>query len=549
MRRDFSETAEQSLKDLIDQIDVKPWEKWTDGIADFFILGLDIQNYLDDVDTYHKKILDKKDTDKDKLAEIFRDVRAVDAAYQSIFQTCCDHVKEQREYIEQLAACIDTQGLSFNVMSIVHRMSSVSAELTNSKVSFYLERLKNSEGNGEYDYEYLREIMNTDPNKIPVELYAALICTFNEMDLTDKEKFIESAYILQTDSYPDKYPVSRDYVKHKNHYKVSDVLIALSEVYVQLIDDKILKYNVSENQNDDELEKKLKKESKKVFEKFIGNYSLLRAVCEQGSDVYVTGYHFIRDVIYDLDLTLKNHKSKSHTIYENDYRLEFYGSPTPYDEWDRMNPNSLTIDVYGIHSGLGIDFTFDEQARQLAESFRVDIEQNQSEEIINGIEGFITSGIQSAVISNVFTGALAVSTTILMEMAKIENEYLIIQKEGEITNSTIDQLQTLLIDGNNYTALHISASYSFSDGKYQMYYIEINKEDLDWSLLAYMNDKGMKLDFSAEDVALKLKSGNNGELAGLDNYIEWYIIEDGEKKTNQYKEDYQNSQKLQREEV
>ena len=60
MRRDFSETAEQSLKDLIDQINDEQWCKWTDAIGDFFIFGLDIQNYLDNVDQYHKKILDKK---------------------------------------------------------------------------------------------------------------------------------------------------------------------------------------------------------------------------------------------------------------------------------------------------------------------------------------------------------------------------------------------------------------------------------------------------------------------------------------------------------
>ncbi len=124
MRRDFSETAEQSLKDLIDQINDEQWCKWTDAIGDFFIFGLDIQNYLDNVDQYHKKILDKKNTTKDAIEKIFQDVRAVDAAYHSIFQTCCDHVKEQREYIEQLVSCIDTTGEStFNFENITSTYS------------------------------------------------------------------------------------------------------------------------------------------------------------------------------------------------------------------------------------------------------------------------------------------------------------------------------------------------------------------------------------------------------------------------------------------
>ena len=46
--------------------------------------------------------------------------------------------------------------------------------------------------------------------------------------------------------------------------------------------------------------------------------------------------------------------------------------------------------------------------------------------------------------------------------------------EGNSTNTTIDKLQTLLTDGNTYVALGLDASFSISDGSYQIHYGMIN---------------------------------------------------------------------------
>ena len=499
MRRDFSETAEQSLKDLIDQINDEQWSEWTDYIGDFFILGLDIQNYLDDVDTYHKKILDKKDTEKDTISDIFKAVRAVDAAYQSIFQTCCDHVKEQREYIEQLVSCIDTGSSFVSFEKMEEQMSSASKDLSHSKVLFYMDKFRNSEGNNEYDYNYLREIMNTDPNEIPLELYAALVYTFNEMNLSDKEKFIECAYIRTEEVHPDLDNSNGRPVKRK--HEVSAGLFILSEFYKQ------------------ELHAKPYDPINDEKKQWIGNYSLLRAVCEQGNSIYLEGYKS------SVDLTLENGQ------YNNDYCLTFNGSSTPYNEWWSINNHKHTIDVYGVKDRITINKIFQDHAVELSESLRVDVGKEIGKTVFNAFVGRVVDDSISAVVGS------SPEIDWAMTFADTYIECVGIAIEGQITNSTIDRFQTLLLDAGTYQALHMNASFSISDGEYNLYYTGLDHKELYWSLETYKDIKNKELKFEVLDVLLKFEGEGKDELPGLKDYIDWYLNENGESETKKFKEE------------
>ena len=106
--------------------------------------------------------------------------------------------------------------------------------------------------------------------------------------------------------------------------------------------------------------------------------------------------------------------------------------------------------------------------------------------------------------------------------------------KGNSTNTTIDKLQTLLIDGNTYVALGLNASFSISDGSYQIHYGMINKEELNDRLEAYVYDTQNKLNFGTEDVILSIKGEKNRELTGLDDFVYWYTHDNGEAKTQDY---------------
>ncbi len=369
----------------------------------------------------------------------------MDAAYQSIFQTCCDHVKEQREYIEQLVSCIDTGGSFVSFEKMEEQMFSASKELSYSKVLFYMDKFRNSEGNNEYDYNYLREIMNTDPNGIPLELYAALVYTFNEMNLSDKEKFIECAYILKSFSCT-PYPSRMGAGKHT--YEVSDVLRITADIYGQMMG--TMQYDLRNTE----------------LQKIIGEYTLLRAVCEQGSSIHVDGFYFAGiEVINDLDLTLKNN------TYENDYCLEFDGSYTLSDEMGKTNYTHHTIDTYSMKEGNSIDAIFDDYVLELAESLRVNIGQEQFETIVSGAADLVMN------LPTLLSAVMTVSDT--------ATECFFIEVEGNSTNATVDQLQELLIHGNTYDGLDLNASFSISDGRYHIYYGTINKKKLNDRLKPY----------------------------------------------------------------
>jgi len=227
MRRDFSETAEQSLNDLIDQINDEQWRGWTDAIGDFYTLGLAIYTYLDSVNSYYENIFYKKNTTKDEIEKIFQDVRGVDSVYQSIFETCCDHVKEQREYIEQLAASIDTTGEStFNVENITIQLSSFSMDIEVLLDSEYKKMVThNPDGSITLNIEYIsslfqQEAITGHPNKVEAT-YLALIKTFDSITTSeDMEAFLNSCYMkVLLQIRPTSYSFSYDEVQDKDPYR------------------------------------------------------------------------------------------------------------------------------------------------------------------------------------------------------------------------------------------------------------------------------------------------------------------------------------------
>ncbi|WP_075720540.1 hypothetical protein [Roseburia sp. 499] len=68
MKRDFSETSKQELISLVSQVESEKWCDFTDWVGDrwydfeSWIGTLDIQHYINDVNAYHKKVIDKNNT-------------------------------------------------------------------------------------------------------------------------------------------------------------------------------------------------------------------------------------------------------------------------------------------------------------------------------------------------------------------------------------------------------------------------------------------------------------------------------------------------------
>ena len=82
MFRDFSDEAKQKLLKYVDEVTADgTWDRVKDWFGDAGLtiqswLGqLSIQNYVNDVDTYHKKVLDKNNTTAKQIGRSFRTCR------------------------------------------------------------------------------------------------------------------------------------------------------------------------------------------------------------------------------------------------------------------------------------------------------------------------------------------------------------------------------------------------------------------------------------------------------------------------------------------
>ena len=117
MLRDFSDAAKQKLLNYVDEVTANgTWDKvkeWFSNIepnVQSWLGRLDIQKYVNSVECYYKKILDKNNSTKRQIEEIFSNVQAVDTRYISITgsQTVCgsDIIK----LINDLANTIDPNG-------------------------------------------------------------------------------------------------------------------------------------------------------------------------------------------------------------------------------------------------------------------------------------------------------------------------------------------------------------------------------------------------------------------------------------------------------
>ena len=125
MTRDFTEAAKQKL---ISQIEEVTETSWWGKVGDFFgdrwldiqawTGRLSIQNYLDDVDAYHKKILDRRNTKVQEIETIFARVRDLDYSSGISFRNTVDDMQQKIAAVRRVSDVISIPVISFTAVSI-----------------------------------------------------------------------------------------------------------------------------------------------------------------------------------------------------------------------------------------------------------------------------------------------------------------------------------------------------------------------------------------------------------------------------------------------
>ncbi len=129
MIREFTQSAKNELYSQIDSVACDGfWKSVGDFFSDiglnisYWVGALSINNYVDDVDSYHEKILDAKNTSKKEIDGIFQAVADVDTSYTGEFAELLTSLKKTVKYVEDLSDIVafgKTVGLENSIGPLV----------------------------------------------------------------------------------------------------------------------------------------------------------------------------------------------------------------------------------------------------------------------------------------------------------------------------------------------------------------------------------------------------------------------------------------------
>lgn len=128
MYRDFSENSKQKLLGLVSEVENEKWCNFTDWVGDRWydfevIIGeLNIKNYLNKVNEYHKKVIDKNNATQSSINAIFDKVNSVDASYKDAFLRVESLLKQWQKYMDEMCRIVNPQNGKFDTKYISYTL-------------------------------------------------------------------------------------------------------------------------------------------------------------------------------------------------------------------------------------------------------------------------------------------------------------------------------------------------------------------------------------------------------------------------------------------
>lgn len=113
MYRDFSEQSKQNLLRLVSEVENEKYNDFTDWVGDRWLdfqswIGLlNIRNYLNSINEYHKKMIDKNNATKESIVRIFDEVYSVDRSYNTCFSDVKTSLQLPLRYIAEMAEIVN----------------------------------------------------------------------------------------------------------------------------------------------------------------------------------------------------------------------------------------------------------------------------------------------------------------------------------------------------------------------------------------------------------------------------------------------------------
>lgn len=240
MERDFSESMRSKLIQLIGQVEGEKYSDFTDWIGDrwydfeSWIGTLNIKHYIDNVNSYHKKVIDKNNTSIETINQIFSDVQQVDATYAGKFDAPIDQAVSISEYIHQMTSIISPKN------------SLLQPEYISSVLNFYLENIENqgisdivntlvSNENGQYivNEEKLKEYLSKPFDELSEEEQQAVLQT---VSLLSQLVATYDAYANTPDTeFSNDMLVSIAWMKDSEYDNFAEIAKEYSDIYTDVL--------------------------------------------------------------------------------------------------------------------------------------------------------------------------------------------------------------------------------------------------------------------------------------------------------------------------
>lgn len=135
MYRDFSDRSKNELLGLVSEVENEKISNFTDWIGDrwydfeSWIGKLNIKNYLNNVNAYHKKVIDKNNATQSTINTIFRNVKSVDNSYKNTFSGKKAQLQEWQRYIDEMSQIVNPRNGKFNASYISKSLNKIISDL------------------------------------------------------------------------------------------------------------------------------------------------------------------------------------------------------------------------------------------------------------------------------------------------------------------------------------------------------------------------------------------------------------------------------------
>ena len=153
--RDFSLSSIEHLREIIRKNVEEDGELFlVDWVKDWFMDDLNIEDYINDIDTYHANMVDKYDISYKKFDEILNKVHAVDISYADRFNSIYEGLSSFNAKIMNVTAIIDPSAVTLDENVYEELLDGLETLYTND-----LTKVKNTIDNDESELnEALREV-------------------------------------------------------------------------------------------------------------------------------------------------------------------------------------------------------------------------------------------------------------------------------------------------------------------------------------------------------------------------------------------------------